>query len=229
MNSLSPRQDYIVLPDQIWLDGIATSPGIVKQFVATKLAPRRQRPAEYKPATLGSSGQASDSQAPSSGRQPLGATVEWQVTGQDAVGGFQLQLIPEFDLTKMSATSESDVCAPLDSDEKSYSLRKSGKARRYDMLQTPEELDLHVGDVLHIKDMARAQPDRQKRVGDLYLEAGIKKGSAESITIEIVMPEALDWHFTVRKHREPRTSMAIDVSTYFLKFAHDYWLTESVL
>lgn len=28
-------QDYIVLPKQKWLDGIATSPGVVSQFVAT--------------------------------------------------------------------------------------------------------------------------------------------------------------------------------------------------
>lgn len=28
-------QDYIVVPGQLWLDGIATSPGVVKQFVAT--------------------------------------------------------------------------------------------------------------------------------------------------------------------------------------------------
>ena len=27
-------QDYVVVPDQLWLDGVATSPGIVKQFVA---------------------------------------------------------------------------------------------------------------------------------------------------------------------------------------------------
>lgn len=27
-------QDYVVLPDQLWLDGIATSPGVVSQFVA---------------------------------------------------------------------------------------------------------------------------------------------------------------------------------------------------
>jgi hypothetical protein len=27
MNSLTPKQDYVVLPDQKWLDGIATTPG----------------------------------------------------------------------------------------------------------------------------------------------------------------------------------------------------------
>jgi hypothetical protein len=28
------RQNYVVVPEQPWLDGIATSPGVVKQFVA---------------------------------------------------------------------------------------------------------------------------------------------------------------------------------------------------
>lgn len=29
-------QDYVVVPDQLWLDGIATSPGVVSQFVAVQ-------------------------------------------------------------------------------------------------------------------------------------------------------------------------------------------------
>lgn len=28
-------QDYVVTPAQLWLDGIATSPGVIRQFVAT--------------------------------------------------------------------------------------------------------------------------------------------------------------------------------------------------
>ena len=30
----NPKQDYVVVPGQPWLDGIATAPGQVKQFVA---------------------------------------------------------------------------------------------------------------------------------------------------------------------------------------------------
>lgn len=33
-NGIGKKQDYVVVPKQPWLDGIATSPGIVKQFVA---------------------------------------------------------------------------------------------------------------------------------------------------------------------------------------------------
>src|SRR5437763_6697899 len=41
--SASLRQDYLVLPEQLWLDGIATSPGIVKQFVATPMLSAAQQ------------------------------------------------------------------------------------------------------------------------------------------------------------------------------------------
>ena len=34
INSLSSIQDYLVTPEQLWLVGISTAPGIVKQFVA---------------------------------------------------------------------------------------------------------------------------------------------------------------------------------------------------
>lgn len=33
-NHVARKQDYLVLPSQKWLDGIATAPGLVKQFVA---------------------------------------------------------------------------------------------------------------------------------------------------------------------------------------------------
>ena len=33
-NGVEKKQDYVVLPQQPWLDGIATAPGMVTQFVA---------------------------------------------------------------------------------------------------------------------------------------------------------------------------------------------------
>jgi hypothetical protein len=33
-NGVEKKQDYIIAPEQLWVDGIATGPGIVKQFVA---------------------------------------------------------------------------------------------------------------------------------------------------------------------------------------------------
>jgi len=34
LNGVAPKQDYIVSPGQLWLDGIAIKPGVVRQFVA---------------------------------------------------------------------------------------------------------------------------------------------------------------------------------------------------
>ena len=55
-------QDYIVTPQQLWLDGVASSDGAVRQFVAV---PMRS-----------------------------GYSVEAQITGDDFVGGLQLEIIP---------------------------------------------------------------------------------------------------------------------------------------
>ncbi|KAH8734509.1 hypothetical protein BGZ61DRAFT_503188 [Ilyonectria robusta] len=63
-----PIQDYVVVPDQKWLDGIANSTGQVRQFVAM---------------SMGS-----------------GHSIEAQVTGQDVVGGIQVEITPEKETRK---------------------------------------------------------------------------------------------------------------------------------
>nr|XP_036586659.1 uncharacterized protein CTRU02_03247 [Colletotrichum truncatum]KAF6797216.1 integral membrane protein [Colletotrichum truncatum] len=62
LNSGKPIQDYMVLPEQHWLDGIASEDGKIRQFVA----------------------------------QPKGSgfSVEAQVTGEENVGGIQIEIIP---------------------------------------------------------------------------------------------------------------------------------------
>jgi len=55
-------QDYIVTPDQMWLDGVASTDGAVRQFVAVPLH--------------------------------SGYTVEAQITGDDLIGGLQLEVVP---------------------------------------------------------------------------------------------------------------------------------------
>ncbi|KAK1984817.1 integral membrane protein [Colletotrichum cereale] len=74
-------QDYIVLPEQNWLDGIVSEDGKIRQFVA----------------------------------QPKGSgfSVEAQVTGDEKVGGIQIELIPikknlpaEFDVRYQNRNSE---------------------------------------------------------------------------------------------------------------------------
>ena len=38
--AVGSAQDYIIVPEQPWLDGIATAPGQVKQFVAVRYGSR---------------------------------------------------------------------------------------------------------------------------------------------------------------------------------------------
>ncbi|MFI1393713.1 hypothetical protein [Streptomyces sp. NPDC020681] len=66
-------QNYLVLPQQPWLDGINSGTGTVRQFVAVPLG--------------------------------MGATVEGQITGEETVGGVQLQTFPLSD-TALSAWHE---------------------------------------------------------------------------------------------------------------------------
>ncbi|CCF44765.1 integral membrane protein [Colletotrichum higginsianum] len=62
LNSDKQIQDYMVVPEQRWLDGIVSEDGKIRQFVA----------------------------------QPKGSgfSVEFQVTGDEKVGGIQVELIP---------------------------------------------------------------------------------------------------------------------------------------
>jgi hypothetical protein len=89
MNNLVPAQDYVVLPDQKWIDGISTNPGIVKQFVATEMVPPRRedrdvhsrankRPRMRKVKT---SSTVASSHHDQGEKIPIGASIEWQVTG----------------------------------------------------------------------------------------------------------------------------------------------------
>lgn len=55
-------QDYVVAPDQLWLDGIASGNGNVRQFVAMPLG--------------------------------SGYTVEAQLTGEEIMGGIQIEVTP---------------------------------------------------------------------------------------------------------------------------------------
>ena len=212
MNSLMPKQDYIVLPIQKWLDGIATSPGIVKQFVATNMAPPR-RATNQKSERKGRS-DANGSRVPEDKDDKdiqVGATVEWQVTGQDTVGGVQLQIIPSFDINGMHAGSMKDNCQTDNFYHiTSYSSRMAG-ARNFDVLKTPKEEGLQVGDVIHVKDMKTRRENRKKVVGDLLAEASIDLTSLDVVELEIYDFKARELIFNVHHlgSSEPAVSLKV--------------------
>lgn len=117
LNSKDRKQDYLVSPEQIWLDGIANSPGIVRQFVATEMAPPRRQKSSPSSGATRSPGTTNrrDNRSRTHGGDsddegPVGSSIEWQMTGRDEVGGLQLQIIPEFDVTLIHAGSMKNVC-----------------------------------------------------------------------------------------------------------------------
>lgn len=192
MNPLTQKQDYIVLPDQKWLDGIATSPGTIKQFVATNMAPPRRETIPNSKSTSRADG--NDACVPASEMYEdaqIGATVEWQVTGQDTVGGIQLQIIPSFDIKGMHAGSMKDTAGSDHYTTSSHAPKSSG-ARNFDVLRTPKEEGLQVGDFIHIKDMKLRRENRQKLVRDLLAEAPITLTSEDVVELEIY-PHKKPW------------------------------------
>lgn len=213
LNSVTSHQDYLVIPDQPWLDGIATSPGIVKQFVATSMTAPRKARAAPRDMSKNRQQQNADVDPAASDDQPIGGTIEWQVTGQDAVGGLQLQLIPEFDTDIISASSQADVYqAGPDSKLTSYSGTKWNDAEFYDVLKTPKELGLNNKSIIHVKDILSMLPDRLKLVRDLLVEAPEKLMKSSIVEIELDFKQAPIWHFAIHLPESDAHKFSIIVS-----------------
>lgn len=185
MNNLTPKQDYLVLPEQKWLDGIAISPGIVRQFVATPTAPPRQ--ADTRQISMARGQVKRSEEAPKlSASGPIGKSVEWQVTGQDAVRGVQLQIIPKLEVSELFASTSKDVVKPQ---KKSRYFMSNipgdfSTTRELDVLQTPEELEIKVGEFIHFKDLSTKRPARLKTIGDLIAESPVPVTSQDVVDLE---------------------------------------------
>ena len=73
------KQDYVVIGEQPWLDGIVSGPGVVRQVSGFSISRelRCLNDIKFVAADLGS-----------------GYTVEEQVTGKAEIGGFQFDIFP---------------------------------------------------------------------------------------------------------------------------------------
>ncbi|KAH7176746.1 hypothetical protein EDB81DRAFT_632596, partial [Dactylonectria macrodidyma] len=201
LNSVTSNQDYLVIPDQPWLDGIATSPGTVKQFVATAMtAPRKPPVSSLDNKPQDQQQQERNYDRPGAEALEMGGTIEWQVTGRDAVGGFQLQLIPEYDTGNMSAASQANVCQAGSNHlgGKSYLRHNQLDASLYDVLKTPKDLELKIKDIIHVKDMRSILPNRPKVVRDLLAESAMRLTDSDILNIELSPHRAHQWHFSIR-------------------------------
>lgn len=204
----APTQDYIVLPEQRWLDGIATRPGIVKQFVATVMAPpHRGQPGELSRGTGSvklhgkSPGDDTDEEA----QEHIGASIEWQVTGRDEVGGLQLQIIPTFDVERMCASSVKNYTG-------SEFNRPQG-ARKFDVLKTPEEEGLLAGDMMHVKDMKHVAQSRVKLLGDLLSEAPMELTAQDVVELKADRDGVTQRILNVGLYDMPDTTVTFSVSS----------------
>ncbi|KAH8647072.1 hypothetical protein BGZ60DRAFT_570501 [Tricladium varicosporioides] len=179
------KQDYLVVPKQHWLDGIATAPGVVKQFVATPmLSPAKQEARRVQRHEMERAGLGSSTSKQTDFEH--GASVELQVTGYDRTGGLQLAIIPEYDVGRMLFTAIPNMfykdyklfCLPTNNSRLDKSL---------DVLRTPKELGFADGEKIHMKDLDNIDPDRPKILGDLWAEAPEECKVSDCIAIDAPM------------------------------------------
>jgi len=163
------QQDYLVLPRQHWLDGIATSPGVIKQFVATPMLSPAQQDIRR---SLRQEREIRRTQDPNTdqGDFEFGASIELQLTGYDRTGGFQLAIIPEFDVKRMSFSASPNTWY-TDTETATLQGKFRGRRGKLDVLRTPKELGFSEGDKIHMKDLGNPTPDRPRVLSDLWAEA----------------------------------------------------------
>ncbi|KLU90642.1 hypothetical protein MAPG_10494 [Magnaporthiopsis poae ATCC 64411] len=195
-NVSKQKQDYVVVPPQRWLDGIATKPGVVRQFVATEMAPPKQDSSRLDARGKQASMPGDDSWAEQSreGEEPDAAiegTIEWQFTGRDETGGLQLQIIPTYDVWNLSVSSHRNttgVKRPIISHFTDITTNAAVApipkgVVHYDILRSPSELGLKAGDVLHFKNLKEAKKPRDKVLSDLLHEASKKLTSTDTVSL----------------------------------------------
>ena len=194
----SACQNHVPVPKQHQLNGIATSPGHVKQLVVTSmLSPSHQAfkdKAQQQHDPAGASGVHTTGKA-----RPMGASVESQITGKDTVGGIQLEIIPEFETERMWFSLTPGV---WDQQKLAVVQKKFPQKNRLSMederfskvdvpdtcqllskvdpLDTPAELALQQDHELHVMDLL---PHR-KTIRDLW-EINNEPGKDQSLHLEV--------------------------------------------
>lgn len=197
------KQDYVVIPSQERLDGITARLGSVRQFVATPSAQPGQKARSSLHSILKSKHtKASGSKLEHS--HTSAATIEWQVTGKDSIGGIQLQIIPQFDTDSMYAgnianviLTDSEALKRLDLTFPQLSTTPS-PAVRFDVLKTPKELGLQEGDLIHIKDLKKRLHSRKAVVGDLVGDSSSRLKPSGLLELETHSTSNYEATFNIR-------------------------------
>jgi hypothetical protein len=114
----------------------------------------------------------------------LGASIELQLTGYDRTGDFQLGIIPEFDVERISF-SQSPNTWHSDRETATFEKRYRRTIGRLNVLKSPRELGLKNGSVIHMKDLENLAPDRPKVLKGLWVEASDGNRTRKGVAIEI--------------------------------------------
>ena len=185
LDDLTDEQDYLVHPRQARLDGVATKPGVVKQFIATQRIPSADQAARFLAGEVTNVNLGlTEGQGRSKNHERAGVSIEWQMSGKGNVGGIQLQFIPEHDIEHMRFSNTPDHILE-DGHLKSHFTPAPSNARSFDLFKSPSEQNIDIGDTLHVKDTKDAQPERLKTVKDLWSESPFPLASTEGIDLDI--------------------------------------------
>lgn len=114
------------------------------------------------------------------------------------MGGIQLQIIPTYDVGNIHAGSHEHVCPDPATKALTSCFGNAPKgAHAFDVMKTPEEIDVPVGSIFHIKDMSSREPNRKKTVVDLLREPPGNLTGGD--TVDLGMPYAgrIRWVFSV--------------------------------
>lgn len=185
-DDLTEKQDYLVLPRQARLDGVATESGVVKQFIATQRIPSSHQAAEFLSGQVSNVGFGlPETQGRSNNYGLADTSIEWQMSGKGNVGGIQLQLIPEYDIEHMRFSNMPDHILE-DGHLISHFTPAPSMASSLDLFKSPSEQNIDIGDTLHVKNTREAQPERLKTVKDLWSESPSPLHSTEAIDLDII-------------------------------------------
>lgn len=193
-NTEGHAHDYIVLPNQSRLDGIAIAPDCVAQFVATQMKSKEPAKDESnktrKPAIIRTSGD-----------NPLGSSIEHQVTSEDTIGGIQLEITPAicpevmFFSKKPRMRSWFPTGWPVINQFDRHDVEENAHLRtgRLDPMKTPAELDLKPGECLYMKDVRKIKPCRPKIALDLLQELpNGSQGLRDRVTLKVQKWTSID-------------------------------------
>ncbi|KAK0509728.1 hypothetical protein JMJ35_008122 [Cladonia borealis] len=180
------KQDYLVLPGQVRLDGFLTESGFMKQFVATQRVPSSYQVSKSRAGATFNMDRARRKRQDSSSHHGIDdISIEWQTSGKGDVGGIQLQIIPEHDVEHMRFSNTPDHILEEYGHWHSYIFPASPNALSLDLFKTPSEQNIDIGDTVHVKNTREMQPQRQKTVRDLWFESPYPLDSTEAIRLDV--------------------------------------------